>query len=122
MRTATGLALLGTGAILAFAVHAGLPGFNLAVAGWILMLTGAAGMFIPARAAGWLRRQILVQGPRPPAAAVGRGPGPYPAALMRDPAALAAKILQDAQLPPASIRFPAAGRGEPPGPDGPGPA
>jgi hypothetical protein len=124
MRTATGLALLAVGAILAFAVNADIPGFNLAVAGWILMLTGAAGMFIPARASGWLRRRIVLtsspgragrpQGRTagPHAAASPRGPavkqlesGPYPPRIMRDPAALAAKILQDAQIVPGDSRL-----------------
>ncbi len=63
MRTATGLAFLAAGAILAFAVNADIPGFNLAVAGWIFMLTGAAGMFIPARASGWLRRRVILHSP-----------------------------------------------------------
>jgi Domain of unknown function (DUF6458) len=128
MRTATGLALLAVGAILAFAVNADIPGFNLAVAGWILMLTGAAGMFIPARASGWLRRRVVLtsppgragrpQGPpvSPHPVASPRSPavkqlesGPYPPRIMRDPAALAAKILRDAQIVPGDSRPPAPG-------------
>jgi hypothetical protein len=132
MKTATGLALLAVGAILAFAVNADIPGFNLAVAGWILMLTGAAGMFIPARASGWLRRRVVlhsppVQGARAPGRAViPQGPafsprdpavkqlesGPDPARIIRDPAALAAKILHDAQIDPGEFRL-AADPGDP---------
>jgi hypothetical protein len=128
MKTATGLALLAVGAILAFAVNADIPGFNLAVAGWILMLTGAAGMFIPARASGWLRRRIVLTSPAgragrpqgravsPRAAASAPSPavkqlesGPYPPRIMRDPAALAAKILQDAQIAPGDSLLPGPG-------------
>ena len=61
MRTATGLALIAVGAILAFAVS-GHPSFlNIQVAGWVLMLTGVAGMLIPARSYGWLRRQVVLR-------------------------------------------------------------
>ena len=66
MKTATGLALLAVGAILTFAVKAAIPGVNLQVAGLIIMLTGAAGLFVPARAPGWLRRRIVLRGPHGP--------------------------------------------------------
>jgi len=47
MKTATGLALVAVGAILAFAVT-GHPSFlNVQVAGWVIMLTGVAGMLGP---------------------------------------------------------------------------
>ncbi|MGH7735156.1 MAG: hypothetical protein ACREOE_16080, partial [Gemmatimonadales bacterium] len=59
MKTATGLALVAVGAILAFAVT-GHPGWlNVQVAGWVLMLVGLAGMFIPRRGYGWLRRRVV---------------------------------------------------------------
>jgi hypothetical protein len=122
MKTATGLALLAVGAILAFAVNADVPGFSLAVTGWILMLTGAAGMFIPARASGWLRRQVILHSPQAPGARPRSRPGPAvsparpavkqldrapdPAPAPRDPAALAAKILADAQIDPAELQLP----------------
>ena len=64
MRTATGLALIAIGAILAFAVTTSPPFFNLQVAGWILILTGLAGMFVPRRGYGWLRRRVVVRRPR----------------------------------------------------------
>lgn len=59
MKTATGLALVAIGAILAFAVT-GHPAFlNVQVAGWVIMLTGAAGMLVPKRGYGWLRRRVI---------------------------------------------------------------
>ena len=63
MKTATGLALVAIGAILAFAVT-GHPGWlNVQAAGWVLMLVGLAGMFIPRRGYGWLRRRMVVRRP-----------------------------------------------------------
>jgi hypothetical protein len=64
MRTATGLALIAIGAILAFAITASPSFLNLQVAGWILILTGVAGMFVPRRGYGWLRRRVVVRRPR----------------------------------------------------------
>jgi hypothetical protein len=64
MRTATGLALVAIGAILAFAVTTSPPFLNLQVAGWILILTGLAGLFVPRRGYGWLRRRVVVRRPR----------------------------------------------------------
>ena len=59
MKTATGLALVAIGAILAFAVT-GHPGWlNVQAAGWVLMLVGLAGMFIPRRGYGWLKRRVV---------------------------------------------------------------
>ena len=59
MKTATGLALVAVGAILAFAVT-GHPGWlNVQAAGWVLILVGLAGMFVPRRGYGWLRRRVV---------------------------------------------------------------
>jgi hypothetical protein len=66
MRTATGLALIAIGAIFAFAVTASPSFLNLQVAGWILILTGVAGLFVPRRGYGWMRRVVR----RPRGAAV----------------------------------------------------
>ncbi|HEX3387985.1 MAG TPA: hypothetical protein VHT94_03005 [Streptosporangiaceae bacterium] len=64
MKTATGLAIVAVGAILAFAVN-GHPGWlNVQAAGWVLILVGLAGMFIPRRGYGWLRRQVVRRPPR----------------------------------------------------------
>jgi hypothetical protein len=58
MRTATGLALVAIGAILAFAITASPSFLNLQVAGWILILTGVAGLVVPRRGSGWMRRVV----------------------------------------------------------------
>jgi hypothetical protein len=65
MRTASGLTLVALGAILAFAVR-GHPSFlNIQVVGWVIMLTGVAGMVVPRRGYGWLRRRMVLRpGPR----------------------------------------------------------
>ena len=60
MKTATALTLAATGAILAFAVTAQPSFFSFHVAGWVLMLTGAAGAFIPRRGYGWVRRKLVL--------------------------------------------------------------
>ncbi len=63
MKAATGLALVAIGAILAFAVT-GHPGWlNVQAVGWVLMLVGLAGLFIPRRGFGWLRRRMVVRRP-----------------------------------------------------------
>jgi hypothetical protein len=85
MKTASGLALIAVGAILAFAVT-GHPGWlNVQVVGWVLILVGLAGMFIPRRGYGWLRRQVVR---RPvttrPTVAAGDGSG-MPAATALPP-------------------------------------
>jgi hypothetical protein len=61
MRIATGLAVVAVGAILAFAVN-GHPSFlNIQVTGWVIMLTGIAGIVVPRRGYGWMRRQLRWQ-------------------------------------------------------------
>jgi hypothetical protein len=60
MKTATGLALVAVGAILAFAVTAHPTGLNLQAAGWVLIVVGLAGMFVPRRGYGWLRRRMVI--------------------------------------------------------------
>ena len=61
MKIATALTLLAAGAILAFAVRANPPGLNIHTTGWVIMLTGVAGMALPGQASGWLRRRIVVR-------------------------------------------------------------
>jgi len=59
MKTATGLVFVALGAILAFAVT-GHPGWlNVQVVGLVLIVVGLAGMFIPRRGYGWLRRRVV---------------------------------------------------------------
>ena len=61
MKTATGLALVAIGAILAFAVNAHPRVLNVQVVGWVLILIGLAGMFVPRRGYGWLRKRMVVR-------------------------------------------------------------
>ena len=63
MRTATALTLVAIGAILAFAVTAEPPGFSFRTAGWVLILTGVAGIVLPRRGYSWLRRRVVLSGP-----------------------------------------------------------
>lgn len=83
MRTAPGLALIAIGAIFAFAITGSPSWINLYVVGWVLMLTGVAGIFVPRRGYGWLRRRVVVRRPRgsagesgPVRRALGIGPRP----------------------------------------------
>jgi hypothetical protein len=61
MKTATGLTLVAIGAILAFAVTAHLRFLNLQVVGWVIILTGLVGIFIPRGGVGWLRKRVVVR-------------------------------------------------------------
>lgn len=61
MKTASGLGLVAVGAILAFAVTAHTPVLNVQVAGWVLILIGLAGLFVPQRGYGWLRQRMVVR-------------------------------------------------------------
>jgi hypothetical protein len=60
MKTATALTVMAVGAILAFAVTAQPSFFSFHIAGWVLMLTGIAGVVIPRRGYGWLRRRLVL--------------------------------------------------------------
>jgi len=61
MRSATALTLLAVGAIFAFAVNAHPSFLNFQVLGWVLILTAIAGLVIPRRGRGWLRRTVLMK-------------------------------------------------------------
>ena len=61
MKTATALTLVAIGAILAFAVTAHLRFLDLQVVGWVLIVTGVVGFFIPRGGYGWLRKRVVVQ-------------------------------------------------------------
>jgi hypothetical protein len=61
MKTATSLALVAIGAILAFAITRSPSWLNFHVVGWVLMLTGAIGAVLPRRGSGWLRRSTVVE-------------------------------------------------------------
>jgi hypothetical protein len=99
MKTATGLAVIAFGGILALAVHASTPGFNINLAGLIIMAAGVAGLLLRSRNSGWLRRRIVLHGD------IAEAPGSYtterspaylvedPAAIVDDPAVLATEVL-----------------------------
>ena len=59
MRTAPGLGVIAIGAILAFAVTSSPSFLNLQIAGWVILLTGVAGMVVPRRGYGWMRRRVV---------------------------------------------------------------
>jgi hypothetical protein len=63
MRTATSLTILAIGAIFAFAITASPTFLNLQISGWILMLTGVAGLLLSRRSQNWLRRTVVVRSP-----------------------------------------------------------
>ncbi len=83
MKTAPALALIAVGAILAFAVHAHLRLFSFQIAGWVLMLTGIAGLVIPGRGYSWVRR--VTRRPRGGTGAGGAGRMPIGWTFRRRP-------------------------------------
>ena len=98
MRTATAIALLAAGAILAIAVSARVPGVNLRLAGVIIILAGVATLLAPpSPAAGWLLRRRGHADPTglfpKPQALDAPDEDAYPAYLLQDPAVLAAEVL-----------------------------
>ncbi|HMG65335.1 MAG TPA: hypothetical protein VK599_20495 [Streptosporangiaceae bacterium] len=125
MRTATSIAVIAAGAILALAVSARVPGVNLRLAGVIIIAAGIAVLLAPpSPAADWLRRRFGHLAGRS-----GLAPAPhaladpddeaYPAYLLQDPAVLAAEVLNGIRSdswadPPANA--PSASTGAPAGP------
>jgi hypothetical protein len=85
MKTGTGLALIGIGAILAFAVTTNTSVLNFHTAGWVIMIIGVLGLAIPRRGYNWVGRRLFVRQAR-------RRPGRrveeviYPAGVNRNPA------------------------------------
>jgi len=61
MKTGMGLALIGIGAILAFAVTTNTSVFNLHTAGYVIMVIGILGLAIPRRGYGWVGRRLFVR-------------------------------------------------------------
>ncbi len=61
MKTGMGLALIGIGAILAFAVTTNTSDFNLHTAGWVIMIIGVLGLAIPRRGYSWVGRRLFVR-------------------------------------------------------------
>ncbi len=100
MKLATALTVIAVGAILAFAVRTNPPGLNIHTVGWVGMLTGAAGLLLPDRASGWLRRRIVRRrvAAEPVVDESDQPGGDYPHYVVHDPAAVAAAILRDAEM------------------------
>ncbi|MBV9094459.1 MAG: hypothetical protein JO132_11360 [Streptosporangiaceae bacterium] len=84
MKTGVGLALIGVGAILAFAVRANTSVFDLHTAGWVIMLIGLLGLALPRRGYQWVGRRLSVRQTR----RRGRGVEEviYPTTVNRNPA------------------------------------
>ena len=61
MKTGFGLGFICLGAILAFAVTTNTSVFNIHTAGWVIMIIGIIGLFIPRRTYGWLGRRVTVR-------------------------------------------------------------
>jgi predicted signal transduction protein with EAL and GGDEF domain len=61
MKTATGLTLIIVGAILAFAFTVNTPVFNLHIAGYVLIVAGLAGMFIPRKNYASVSRRLVTR-------------------------------------------------------------
>ena len=61
MKTATGLTLIAIGAILAFAVTAHPHFLNLQIAGWVILVIGLIGLFVPRSGYGWVRNRVVVR-------------------------------------------------------------
>ena len=95
MKTATGLTLVAIGAILAFAVNAHLQVLNLQVVGWVIILTGIAGIFVPRSAYGQMRRRVVYR----------RTPRDGAVSVAGD--ASAAPYIVDTPAPPAVLDTPA---------------
>jgi hypothetical protein len=61
MKTGMGLALIGIGAILAFAVTTNTSVLNFHTAGWVIMIIGLLGLAIPRRGYNWVGRRLFVR-------------------------------------------------------------
>jgi hypothetical protein len=61
MRTGIALGFICIGAILAFAVTGNTSVFNIHTAGWVIMLVGLVGLFLPRRNRAWLGRRVVVR-------------------------------------------------------------
>jgi hypothetical protein len=64
MRTSTGLIVVAVGAILAFAVQSSPSWFSFQITGWVIMLTGVAGMVLSRQHYGWRRWLEAIRRPR----------------------------------------------------------
>jgi hypothetical protein len=71
MKTGFALGFICLGAILAFAVTGNTSVFNIHTAGWVIMLVGLIGLFLPRRNREWLGRRVVVRRTRGYPSAVG---------------------------------------------------
>lgn len=64
MRLGSGLTIIAIGAILAFAVQSSPSWFNIQIAGWVIMVTGVAGLLLSRRDyRQWVRRVVVRRWP-----------------------------------------------------------
>src|ERR1700751_5762589 len=59
MRTGIALGFICLGAILAFAVTGNTSVFNIHTAGWVIMIVGLIGLFLPRRSRAWVGRRVV---------------------------------------------------------------
>src|SRR5215469_5523550 len=85
MNRATSLTVIAIGAIFAFAVSVRLKFLNLQIVGFILMVTGAAGLLLERRSRDWLRRTVIVRNSPDISQSRRRGPAQIPAAPPAEP-------------------------------------
>jgi hypothetical protein len=86
MRTGIALGFICLGAILAFAVTGNTSVFNIHTAGWVIMLVGLIGLFLPRRNRNWLGRRVVVRRTRDyPGAPENVEEIPVPPYLARNP-------------------------------------
>jgi hypothetical protein len=97
MKAASGLGLIALGAILTFAVNARTPVVNLQAVGVIIMVTGLAGLVIPARAGGWLRRRVVLRRVPAEPETDDYEDLSQPSYLLADPAVMASQLLAEAK-------------------------
>lgn len=96
MRTGIALGFICLGAILAFAVTGNTSVFNVHTAGWVIMIVGLIGIFLPRRNRAWLGRRVVVRRTRDYPGDPGRVEEiPVPPYLARNPGTARA----DAGLP-----------------------
>lgn len=91
MRTATSLALLALGAILAFAVNGHPSWLNIQIVGWVIMLTGATGALVPDRGYAAVRRRIVRKRVDPSGPVTEVYERRYPPYIRLNPASLTAR-------------------------------
>lgn len=85
MRTSAGLTVIAAGAILAFAVTTNTPLVNVHIVGWVLIIVGLVGIFMPRKGYSWLRRRLVLR-------SGGRG--------------TVVSRVDDTGYPPAVVRYP----------------